>query len=95
MSLAPKIDAVLKPLEKQVSSVYTYKGTVWLEPYSITTNEPEPCPEVLAQRKGERAQLPNCSLLSQWPLTIAFVTQALELGAGLRPYRQQSGDKTM
>lgn len=53
MSLAPKIDAVLKPLEKQVSSVYTYKGTVWLEPYSVTTNEPKPYPEVLTQRKGE------------------------------------------
>lgn len=53
MSLAPKIDAVLKPLEKQVSSVYAYKGTVWLEPHSATTNEPKPYPEVLTQRKGE------------------------------------------
>lgn len=53
MSLTLKIDAVLKPLEKQVSLVYAYKGTMWLEPYSVTTNEPKPCPEVLTQRKGE------------------------------------------
>lgn len=53
MSLAPKIDVVLKPLEKQVSSVYAYKGTVWPELNSSTANEPEPCPEMLTQRKGE------------------------------------------
>lgn len=95
MSLAPKIDTILRPPEKQLSSVYAYKGNVWLEPYSITTNEPKPYREVLTQRKEEQLCFRDCSLLSQWWLTIAFVTRALELGAGLRPYRQQSGDKTM
>lgn len=52
MSLALKIDAVLKPLEKQVSSVYAYKGAVWLEPYSVTANEPNPTLKCSLRERG-------------------------------------------
>ena len=57
MSLALKIDALLKPLEKQVSWVYTYTGTMWRGPSSVTTNEPEPYPEVLTPRASSSASV--------------------------------------